>query len=86
MPPLRSPLSVVTDTDVTVVACEASPVNRKRQREPEAEEPEIRQVRARTESYEPPTGSGVWEWFVAPWKTFVSGFKHGLGAPTVPET
>lgn len=82
---VQSPLSVASDTDVTVVASEASPLNRKRQREPEAEDL-TRQVRARTETYEPPKGNGVWEWFSAPWKTFVSGFKHGLGSPTAPET
>lgn len=79
-------MSVASDTDATVVASETSPVRgQKRPRELEAED-STRVVRARTENYVPPKGAiaGVWEWVTLPWKTFISGFKQGLGTPTAP--
>lgn len=84
----RPSVSVASDTDVTIVASEASPLRgEKRPREPEAGD-STRAVRARTETYDPPKGnvSGIWEWVTLPWKTFVSGFKQGLGTPTTPSS
>jgi len=88
----RPPVSIAS-TEITVVASEGSPLTRKgekRPREPDAEGEgdDERHVRARTETYDPPKGNvpGLWEWVMVPLKTFIRGFKEGLGTTPAPGT
>ncbi|KAA1470225.1 hypothetical protein DENSPDRAFT_835974 [Dentipellis sp. KUC8613] len=79
----RPPPSVAS-TEATAVASDASaPLNsgrkRSREDEEEAEGDEPPRQRARTEAYKP---SGAMGWLLAPFKSFIDGFKEGLNSST----
>jgi len=77
----RRPASVAS-TDVTVVAPENSPnKGEKRRRETDGQEDDRRNVRARTETYDPPQENvpSIWQWVTLPFKAFLRGFREGLG-------
>lgn len=79
----RTPASAAS-TDTTAVASEGSPLTSKRvkrRRDVEEGDDNIRHVRARMETYNPPPGNlpGIWDWVTYPFKAFMRGFKEGLG-------
>lgn len=77
----RPPLSTAS-TEATAV--DAAGGAKKRQREPDEDETETRpRTRAKTDVETP---SGALNWLLLPLRSFVSGFKKGMGQSTPTES
>lgn len=76
----------VASTEATAVDAAAFPgAGKKRVREPDEGESETRpRTRARTDAVPPP--SGALSWLLLPFRSFVSGFKKGMGQSPSPST
>jgi hypothetical protein len=79
----RPPVSVASTEATAVDAAALLGTGKKRLRESEEGESETRpRTRARTDAVPPP--SGALGWLLLPFRSFVSGFKMGLGQSTSP--
>ena len=73
----RSPFSVASTEATAVDAAALSGGGKKRQREPDEDDSESRpRTRAKTQGERP---SGALDWLLLPFRSFVSGFKKGIG-------
>jgi len=80
----RPPISVASTEATAVDGTALSGGSKKRLREADEEDSETRpRARARTNSAHP---SGALDWLLLPFRSFVSGFKMGLGQSTEPES
>lgn len=79
----RPPLSVASTEATAVDASTLAVAGKKRLRESDEGESETRpRTRARTDAVSPP--SGTLDWLLLPFRSFVSGFKKGMGQPSSP--
>jgi len=79
----RPPVSVASTDATAVDGAALSGGNKKRLREADEDDSETRpRARARMDSAHP---SGALDWLLLPFRSFVSGFKMGLGQSTSTE-
>lgn len=78
----RPQLSIASTEATAVDAATLSGGAKKRQREPDEDDSETRpRTRAKTHVETP---SGALDWLLLPFRSFVSGFKKGMGQASTP--
>jgi hypothetical protein len=80
----RPPLSVASTEATAVDAAALLGSSKKRQRDSDEDESETRpRTRAKTQAESP---SGALDWLLLPFRSFVNGFKKGIGQSTPSES